>query len=55
MPEDRSASDSELLIRNGYIGTMDPNIGDLRGADVRISGGVIAEVGVGLAPTSAAQ
>ena len=41
-----------LLIKNGYVGTMDPSTGDLARADVQIGGGLIQQVGVDLEPPS---
>ena len=38
-----------LVIRGGYVLTMDPEAGDLPAADVHIAGGLIAAVGAGLA------
>jgi 5-methylthioadenosine/S-adenosylhomocysteine deaminase len=38
-----------LVIRGGYVLTMDPVAGDLPAADVHIAGGQIAAVGPGLA------
>jgi cytosine/adenosine deaminase-related metal-dependent hydrolase len=38
----------KLLLRNGTVLTMDPEIGDLRHADVLVEGGRIAQVGTGL-------
>ncbi|HSC16715.1 MAG TPA: amidohydrolase family protein [Gammaproteobacteria bacterium] len=39
---------SELLIRNGYVLTMDAQLGDIAGGDVHLRGGAIAAVGRGL-------
>src|SRR6516164_11361007 len=45
-----------LLLRGGYVITMDPATGDIPGGDVLVSGGVIAAVGTGLAaPAGAAE
>ena len=41
-----------VLIANGHVVTMDPATGDLPRADVRIAGGVIQEIGSGLAPAA---
>lgn len=38
-----------LLVRGGYVITMDPGTGDIPGGDVLVSGGAIAAVGTGLA------
>jgi 5-methylthioadenosine/S-adenosylhomocysteine deaminase len=43
-------SEQDVLIKNGHVVTMDPDGGDLPGADVRIGDGVIKEIGVGLQP-----
>jgi hypothetical protein len=37
-----------LLIRGGYVITMDPAAGDIPGGDVLVSRGMIAAVGAGL-------
>jgi 5-methylthioadenosine/S-adenosylhomocysteine deaminase len=44
-----------LLIRNGYIISMDPEIGDIPGGDVLLEDGRIAEVGRGLEVSEAEQ
>lgn len=38
----------DLLIKNGYVVTMDPDLGDLPRADVHLSGGAIRRIGPGL-------
>jgi 5-methylthioadenosine/S-adenosylhomocysteine deaminase len=38
----------ELLIRNAYVLTMDPAVGDIAGGDVHVRAGAIAAVGRGL-------
>ena len=43
----------ELLIRNGYVLTMDAAAGDIAGGDVHIRGGAIAAVGRGLSAPGA--
>src|SRR5919201_2758626 len=43
-------STQDLLIQNGRLVTMDPEIGDLARADIRVRGGMIAEIGVDLQP-----
>jgi 5-methylthioadenosine/S-adenosylhomocysteine deaminase len=43
----------ELLIKGGYVVTVDPELGDLPGGDVLIADGVITAVGVGLEPATA--
>lgn len=42
------------LIRNAFVVSMDPAIGNLDGADIRIEGGAIAAIGRGLDATGAA-
>src|SRR5215468_10834096 len=45
-----------LLVRGGYVLTMDPGAGDVPGGDVLVSGGTIAAVGIGLtAPDGASE
>jgi imidazolonepropionase-like amidohydrolase len=45
-----------LLIRGGYVITMDPAAGDIPGGDVLVSRGMIAAVGAGLtAPAGATE
>src|SRR5215813_1607901 len=45
-----------LLIRGGYVITMDPGTGDIPGGDVLVSEGMIAAVGTGLtAPAGATE
>jgi 5-methylthioadenosine/S-adenosylhomocysteine deaminase len=39
---------SRLLVRGGHVLTMDPDLGDLAGADVLVEDGRIAQVGPGL-------
>src|ERR687898_85216 len=41
-------SGDRILVRGGLVLSMDPSIGDVRGADVLIEGERIAAVGVGL-------
>ena len=38
---------SRTLIKNGTIITMDPDLGDLAGADVLIENDAIADIGTG--------
>src|SRR5579863_984523 len=48
-------SRGELLLRNAYVMTMDPDLGDIPGGDVHIKNGAIVAVGKGLkAPGAAA-
>ena len=44
---------SELLIRNGYVLTMDAGVGDIANGDVHLRGGAIAAVGRGLSAPGA--
>jgi 5-methylthioadenosine/S-adenosylhomocysteine deaminase len=44
MTSSASVSDGNLLIRSGYLLTMD-SVGDLPGADVHVRGGVIQQIG----------
>jgi 5-methylthioadenosine/S-adenosylhomocysteine deaminase len=44
---------TELLIRNAYVLTMDPALGDVAGGDVHLRGGEIAAVGRNLAAPAA--
>jgi len=44
---------SDVLIRNGYVLTMDAAAGDIAGGDVHIRGGAIAAVGRGLSAPGA--
>jgi len=41
-------AEQNLLMKNGCVVTADPNRRDLPGADIRISGGTINEIGVDL-------
>jgi 5-methylthioadenosine/S-adenosylhomocysteine deaminase len=41
-----------LLIKDGYVATMDPDTGDLPRADVQIGDGLIEQIGVNLEPTN---
>ncbi len=41
-------SPGDLIIRSGYVVTMDPELGDIPDGDVLVSGGRIAAVGAGL-------
>jgi 5-methylthioadenosine/S-adenosylhomocysteine deaminase len=52
-PEPRRSGRREYLIRNAYVMTMDPAVGDLDGADVHVVDGAIAAVGSALAAPSA--
>jgi cytosine/adenosine deaminase-related metal-dependent hydrolase len=44
-----------LLVRGGYVITMDPATGDIPGGDVLVSRGMIAAVGTGLAAPDGAS
>jgi 5-methylthioadenosine/S-adenosylhomocysteine deaminase len=48
-------SSQRLLIRNGFVVSMDPDIGDVPYGDVRVENGKIAEVGRGLEASDAEQ
>jgi cytosine/adenosine deaminase-related metal-dependent hydrolase len=43
----------ELLIKGGYVVTVDPELGDVPAGDVLVSDGVITAVGTGLEPATA--
>src|SRR5690349_13392304 len=43
-----------IVVRSGYVVTMDPETGDLPGGDVLIADGAIAAVGTGLAAPAGA-
>lgn len=47
-------SRGELLLRNTYVMTMDPELGDIPGGDVHIRNGQIAAVGTGIKAPGAA-
>ena len=42
----------ELLIKGGYVVTVDPDLGDLPGGDVLVADGLIAAVGRDLEPAT---
>ena len=42
----------DLIIRSGYVLTMDPGLGDIPDGDVLVTGGRIAAVGAGLDPAA---
>lgn len=44
----RGMVSEDLIIRSGYVVTMDPGLGDIPGGDVLVTGGRIAAVGAGL-------
>src|SRR5262245_8428914 len=47
-PRRRGMSAQRLLIRNGFVVSMDPNVGDIPGGDLLVEDGKIAEVGQGI-------
>src|SRR5580693_5893675 len=44
----------ELLIKDGYVVTVDPDLGDLPAGDVLVTDGLITAVGPDLKPTTTA-
>jgi 5-methylthioadenosine/S-adenosylhomocysteine deaminase len=44
----------ELLIKGGYVVTVDPDLGDLPAGDVLVSDGLITAVGPDLEPATTA-
>src|SRR3954451_3727904 len=46
--KERGMSSQRLLVRNGFVVSMDPDVGDLPNGDVLVDDGKIAEVGRGL-------
>src|SRR5229473_646130 len=48
-------SSQRLLIRNGFVVSMDPAVGDIPNGDVRVEDGKIVEVGRGLDASDAEQ
>src|SRR5919204_1695115 len=53
--EKRGMSSQRLLIRNGFVVSMDPDVGDVPFGDVLVEDGKIVEVGRGLEVTDAEQ
>jgi cytosine/adenosine deaminase-related metal-dependent hydrolase len=53
--ENRGMSSQRLLIRNGFVVSMDPDVGDIPRGDVLVEDGKIAEVGRGLENSDAEQ
>src|SRR6185503_18773041 len=53
--EGRGMSAQRLLIRNGFVVSMDPDLGDIPNADVFVEDGKIVEVGRGLAVSDAEE
>src|SRR5215472_5393891 len=45
----------DILIKNGHIVTMDPELGDIARADIQISEGTIRDIGPDLPPTKDAR
>jgi len=54
LPTGRLPPRGELVLRNAYVMTMDPELGDIAGGDVHIKDGQIVAVGKGLAAPRAA-
>src|SRR5438128_6287773 len=48
-------SSQRLLIRNGFVVSMDPDVGDIPKGDVLVEGGAIVEVGRGLGVSEAEE
>ena len=53
VPARRLPQRGELLLRNAYVMTMDPQLGDILGGDVHIRNGQIIAVGKGIAAPGA--
>src|SRR6266571_4800657 len=53
--EKRGMSSQRLLIRNGFVVSMDPNVGDIPNGDVLVEDGAIVEVGRGLGASEAEE
>src|SRR5438093_866166 len=53
--EKRGMSSQRLLIRNGFVVSMDPDVGDVPYGDVLVEDGKIAEIGPGLEASEAEQ
>jgi cytosine/adenosine deaminase-related metal-dependent hydrolase len=47
-PEAKLPDRDELVIRNAYVMTMDPKLGDMPDADIHVKNGAIVEVGRGM-------
>src|SRR5919198_147280 len=54
-PKERGMSSQRLLIRNGFVVSMDPDVGDVAYGDVRVEDGKIVEIGRGLEGSDAEQ
>ena len=48
-------SSERLLIRNGFVVSMDPNVGDIPNADVYVEDGKIVEIGQGIEASGAEE
>ena len=46
--EESGVSSQRLLIRNGFVVSMDPDVGEIPNGDVLVENGVIVEIGRGL-------
>src|SRR4029079_6023222 len=53
--EGRGMSAQRLLIRNGFVVSMDPEVGDIPNADVFVEDGKIVEIGRGLSISDAEE
>src|SRR6059036_2606195 len=54
-PKERGMSSQRLLIRNGFVVSMDPDVGDVPFGDVLVEDGKIVEIGRGLEASEAEQ
>src|SRR5919205_2557341 len=54
-PKERGMSSQRLLIRNGHVVSMDPDVGDVPYGDVLVDDGVIADIGPGLTASEAEE
>ena len=54
LPSGKLPPRGELIVRNAYVMTMDPELGDIAGGDVHIKDGKIVAVGKGLMAPGAA-
>ena len=52
---ERGMSAQRLLIRNGFVVSMDPGVGDIPNGDVLVEDGKIVEVGRGLSASEAEE
>src|SRR6266699_1523079 len=53
--KERGMSSQRLLIRNGFVVSMDPGVGDIPNGEVLVEDGVIVEVGRGLGVSGAEE